>query len=91
MPSMDALRDVLTAMSSKDHKVLGGSIATLTALFVVWKCLAKEEPHVTRLHSDLKTVADKEYDVIIIGGGTLKNFQSIIRTNSLYEKVPQAV
>ncbi|KAI0766730.1 hypothetical protein BC629DRAFT_1442561 [Irpex lacteus] len=68
MPSMTALRNVLTAMSSKDHKVLGGSIATLTALFVVWKWLAKEEPHV-RLHSDLKTVADKEYDVIIIGGG----------------------
>lgn len=90
MPSMTALRNVLTAMSSKDHKVLGGSIATLTALFVVWKWLAKEEPHV-RLHSDLKTVADKEYDVIIIGGGALKNFKTFIRTNTFYEKVPQAV
>ncbi|KAI0783981.1 GMC oxidoreductase [Irpex lacteus] len=41
----------------------------MAALFVVWKWATRESPQ-AKLVTDLKDVANQEYDVIIIGGGT---------------------
>ncbi|KAI0687739.1 GMC oxidoreductase [Cytidiella melzeri] len=68
---MNALRSLLASARRKDPTVLGGSVATLAALFVVWKWAANREGETQgKLITDLKTVGDEEYDVIIVGGGT---------------------
>ena len=75
---MNALRNVLTGVKNKDLRVLGGSVATVAALFVVWKWANNEEPQ-GKLVTSLDDIADQEYDVIIVGGG-VSQFTMYIRT-----------
>lgn len=64
--NMNALRKVLVDVKRRDPRVLGGSVA---ALFVVWKWGINKN-HQGKLVTDLKDIANQEYDFIIVGGGT---------------------
>ncbi|KAI0091018.1 GMC oxidoreductase [Irpex rosettiformis] len=66
---MNALRNALMGGKGKHSRLLGGSAATVAALYVVWKWANKEEPR-GKLITVLEDVADQEYDVIVVGGGT---------------------
>ncbi|KAI0342707.1 GMC oxidoreductase [Trametopsis cervina] len=68
---MDALQKVLSVSRRKDPRVLGASVASLAALYLVlkWASSTQAKPK-SKLEDDLRQVDEKEYDVIIVGGGT---------------------